>query len=211
MQRPQRRQPAQARSRATAEVVLQAVRLVLVQDGVERLTTNRVAEVAGVSIGSLYQYFDSREALLAAVVEAFRADGVRRLDEVLHEALGAPQPVEITVAAYVNTYVDAFGGQRDAQDLAVARLAWSASFSAPRLASVRAASERLAAFVEALASSPAGRAQGLLPPSPSQLFLLSRGLMGAVGAAVLEQSPLLASAAFRTELAALCLKVLRQR
>lgn len=210
-ERAKRRQPAQARSRATVDAMLEAARLVLAQDGAEGLTTNRVAEVAGVSIGSLYQYFDSRETLLDAVVDAFRAEGVRRLDDVLRAALSAPQAVTCTVETYVHTYVDVFGGQRNAQDWAVARLAWGAHFAAPRLASVRAASERVAAFIEVLTSSPAGRAEGLRTPSPAQLFLLSRGLMGAVGAAVLEGSPLLASTAFRAELTALCLQAVRQQ
>lgn len=64
-----RKQPRQARSRALVEAILDATERVLVQDGSEATTTTRVAEVAGVSVGSLYQYFPSRDALLAAVIE----------------------------------------------------------------------------------------------------------------------------------------------
>jgi len=52
---------------------LSATKRVLVRDGYEKTTTNRVAEVAGVSIGSLYQYFPSKEALVSALVDRHMA------------------------------------------------------------------------------------------------------------------------------------------
>ena len=64
-----RKQPRQARSRALVEAILDATERLLAQEGTEATTTTRVAEVAGVSVGSLYQYFPSRDALLAAVIE----------------------------------------------------------------------------------------------------------------------------------------------
>lgn len=72
----QKRRPLQRRSRDTVEVIVRATAQILSREGVERLTTNRVAEKAGVSIGSLYQYFPDKQALLAEVrrryEEAFR-------------------------------------------------------------------------------------------------------------------------------------------
>lgn len=64
-----RKTPRQERSRALVEAILEATVRVLLEDGAERTTTVRVAERAGVSVGSLYQYFPSREALLAAVAQ----------------------------------------------------------------------------------------------------------------------------------------------
>jgi AcrR family transcriptional regulator len=64
-----RKQPRQARSRALVEAVLDATERVLAEEGPEYATTTRIAEIAGVSVGSLYQYFPSRDALLAAVIE----------------------------------------------------------------------------------------------------------------------------------------------
>lgn len=62
-----RKEPVQARARATVDAILQAAAHILVRDGHDALTTNRVAERAGVSIGSLYQYFPNKEALVAAL------------------------------------------------------------------------------------------------------------------------------------------------
>jgi len=65
-----RRRPAQERARATVEAIVAATARVLVRDGYDALSTNRVAREAGVSVGSLYQYFPDKEALVVAVMEA---------------------------------------------------------------------------------------------------------------------------------------------
>src|SRR4051794_31488511 len=64
-----RKLPTQARARATVDAIMQATAHILVKDGYDRLTTNKVAERAGISIGSLYQYFPSKEAVVNALVE----------------------------------------------------------------------------------------------------------------------------------------------
>ena len=64
-----RKQPRQARSQATIDAILTATARILVKDGFDRASTNRIAEAAGVSVGSLYQYFPCKEALVAALVE----------------------------------------------------------------------------------------------------------------------------------------------
>jgi AcrR family transcriptional regulator len=64
-----RKRPRQERSKVTVDTILAATARVLVKKGFDGLTTNSVAEAAGVSIGSLYQYFPSKEALVAALIE----------------------------------------------------------------------------------------------------------------------------------------------
>jgi AcrR family transcriptional regulator len=64
-----RKRPRQDRSRETVDSILDATTRVLVKDGFDGLTTNAVARVAGVSIGSLYQYYPNKEALVAALIE----------------------------------------------------------------------------------------------------------------------------------------------
>lgn len=64
-----RKQPKQERSQATVDAILSATTHILTESGYDQLTTNRVAEQAGVSIGSLYQYFPNKEALIFALAE----------------------------------------------------------------------------------------------------------------------------------------------
>ena len=64
-----RKQPKQERARETVEAILTATARILVRDGFERASTNRIADQAGVSVGSLYQYFPNKQALVAALME----------------------------------------------------------------------------------------------------------------------------------------------
>ena len=75
-----RREPKQQRSRQTVEAVLEAVQRVLRRHGAESITTNCVAEAAGVSIGSLYQYFPDKQAIFMALHDR-HVDGVRHVIE----------------------------------------------------------------------------------------------------------------------------------
>src|SRR5258708_25721914 len=64
-----RKKPKQGRSQATVDAILVATARVLCETGYDRASTNRIALAAGVSVGSLYQYFPSKEALVAALAE----------------------------------------------------------------------------------------------------------------------------------------------
>jgi AcrR family transcriptional regulator len=66
-----RRQPLQARSETTVLAIHEASIQVLLSIGYRKLTTTRVAERAGVSVGTLYQYFPNRQALIRAVLERY--------------------------------------------------------------------------------------------------------------------------------------------
>jgi AcrR family transcriptional regulator len=64
-----RKAPLQRRSAATVDAILEAAARILESGGFDGYTTNAIAELAGVSIGSLYQYFPNRDALTAALIE----------------------------------------------------------------------------------------------------------------------------------------------
>ena len=67
------RKPKQARAQATWSAILQAATRIIETEGEEAFTTNHVAETAGVSIGTLYQYFPNRNAIAVEIVEQFMA------------------------------------------------------------------------------------------------------------------------------------------
>lgn len=89
-----RKVPSQARSREMVETILDATARVLMKSGFAKTTTNKVAEQAGVSVGSLYQYFPSREALVAAVARR-HAD---RLKGALEAELGKSAQLSLRTA-----------------------------------------------------------------------------------------------------------------
>jgi AcrR family transcriptional regulator len=76
-----RKAASQRRSRLTVNSLLEATARILIKEGYDKASTNRIAEVAGVSVGSLYQYFPSKEALVAALID-------RHNQQVMHAVQG---------------------------------------------------------------------------------------------------------------------------
>jgi len=100
-----RKYASQERSRATVDALIEATARILVREGFDKASTNRIAETAGVSVGSLYQYFPSKEALVVAVMERHN----RELMQVVRGALAqvAALPVEQAVPKLVAAAIKA--------------------------------------------------------------------------------------------------------
>lgn len=100
-----RKSASQRRSRLTVDALVEATARVLIKEGYDRASTNKIAAVAGVSIGSLYQYFPSKEGLVAAVIERH----TRELSQVVLKALDkvAACPIEIAARELVTAAIDA--------------------------------------------------------------------------------------------------------
>jgi AcrR family transcriptional regulator len=106
-----KRRPLQQRSRETIEVIVRATAQILSREGPGRVTTNRVAEKAGVSVGSIYQYFPDKEALVAEVRrrydEAFRDRMLALVGSVA--TLPLPDAIERCVRAMIAVHADDTG------------------------------------------------------------------------------------------------------
>ncbi|HEY6981023.1 TetR/AcrR family transcriptional regulator [Reyranella sp.] len=100
-----RKAASQERSRATVDALIEATARLLVREGFDKASTNRIAQEAGVSVGSLYQYYPSKEALVAAVIDRHNQE----LMEVVRAALAevAALPVEKAVRKLVAVAIDA--------------------------------------------------------------------------------------------------------
>lgn len=100
-----RKLPSQERSRLTVDALLEATTRVLMKEGHDRTSTNKIAAVAGVSIGSLYQYFPSKEALMGAVADRH----TREMLEVIRDSLMkvAARPIEVAVRELVSVMINA--------------------------------------------------------------------------------------------------------
>lgn len=160
-----RRRPRQSRSKATVDAILEAATRVL--EAGEPFTTNHIAERAGVSVGTLYQYFPDKTAILhalgarerAAIAEATRA--------------GIADGVEPARAA-IRAQLAAFDGRHAAR-----RVVLEAILRNPETPGM---AEEVDAGVAPLTRE---------GERPIHAFVLSRAIMGVVRAAVLESSPLL--------------------
>ena len=108
-----RRVPRQARAGETVSLILEATAQILEAGGLPAFTTNAVAERAGVSIGTLYQYFADKNAILLALARQQMTIGLASIGRALQ---GENDPsVEGRVRAMVQAMVNAFGGRHRAR------------------------------------------------------------------------------------------------
>lgn len=96
------RKPQQARAISTVEAIIDASFICLVQQGLEGTTTNRIAEIAGVGVGSVYEYFDDKEAIFFAMTERFSKD----IDILLKDC--AKQITQLEVADTIRLMANRF-------------------------------------------------------------------------------------------------------
>ncbi len=85
-----RKRPQQERSKSTVDVILATSAQLIAREGYGKISTNRIARVAGVSIGSLYQYFPSKESILLELFEREVATGLSALEARLEPTRGQP-------------------------------------------------------------------------------------------------------------------------
>lgn len=97
-----RKRPRQARAAATVDAIFEAAIQVLLADGPRGLTTTRVAERAGVSVGTLYQYYGNKQALLYALNERYMDVLAAKVESTCLAHHG--QPIAEMVEALVTTY-----------------------------------------------------------------------------------------------------------
>ena len=100
-----RKRPVQARSTASVNAILEATIQVLLRVGKERLTTTRVALRAGVSVGTLYQYFPNKSALLQAVLQRHLDHVTSAVERACKEQEGAT--LRQMATALVTTFFEA--------------------------------------------------------------------------------------------------------
>lgn len=159
-----RRRPLQARSKATVDAILEAATRILEAD--EAFTTNHVAERAGVSVGTLYQYFPDK----TAIVHALAARERKRQRGAIREGLETDEPDRAAIRAMLT----AFDGREGARRAILAQIL--------RTPTVPGMGDQIDLGVAPFIKDGERAVHG---------FVLSRAIMGVVRAAVMENSPLL--------------------
>jgi AcrR family transcriptional regulator len=194
-----RRIPRQNRAAETVSAILEGAAQVLEAGGLAAFTTNAAAERAGVSIGTLYQYFADKNALLRALAER---EVNRALTDVARALDGDSDPsVEGRVRGIVRAMINAFGGRQRARK-AVTQAVLAQGADSGFLASI-------AAFISEIGARVGRNPQAVFAAlTAEQIFVLSRAVMGAIRSAVLEEQPMLRSRGFEDEMVRLVLAYL---
>lgn len=138
-----RKMPVQARSTVTVEAISEATIQVLLSHGAERLTTSRVAERAGVSVGTLYQYYPNKQSLLFAVLENHFNKVASRVEAACKDA--CHKPLAEMIREMVEAYVDA---KMERADISVALYRVAADVGGPAL--IKRVNQRFRKAVEAM-------------------------------------------------------------
>lgn len=188
-----RKRPTQERAQRTVETIFAATVQIVDNDGLEGLTTNKIAARAGVSVGTLYQYFPCKEKVLEAMILAERDKVMDEMQQILNDVVsGACDPLT-GVRQRIKLLIVTFGTGRHLSP-AMVKLAWQMDYADFLVQAQRDAAERIGVAWEQLAD-PTAR-----PLSLSRLFVGTRAVIGVIRSAVLEDSPLLGTQAFEDEL-----------
>jgi AcrR family transcriptional regulator len=181
--RSKRRIPRQARAGETVASILEATAQILEAGGLGALTTNAIAERAGVSIGTLYQYFADKNAILLALA---RQEMEATLIAVARSQENPSDPtVEGRVRATVRSILNAFRGRMRARKAVV-----------QAILAQGLAIEVMGPVATFIATQP----RTVLPElTKEQVFVLSRAMLGTIRAAVMEEQPFLRSRDFEDE------------
>lgn len=168
-----RKKPSQKRALATIRAIREAALQVLEQGGLEKFSTTRVAERAGVSVGSLYQYFRDREELLDSLVRAELAETFLMIERQLTDA-----PREERARAIGRALIGAFSQIAGSQPMLVDLL----------LSSGRQA--QVGGHVLELLRQLSGQIEHRVQLSSEAAFVLTRAVLGVVRSILLERTEL---------------------
>lgn len=176
-QRTRARVPQQDRSRHKVRLILEAATRILEKDGMDRLTTNATASLAGVSIGTLYQYFPDKEAILDTLADQEFEGMAGRVRASMQDA--SHQSTQDRVTAMVRAVAASYGRRHQAHRLVMAHsLSRGNDRLAPLLAELRALLAR-------------ERATGAIrtPIDPVDAFVLTHAFTGVLRAMLSAQAP----------------------
>ena len=190
---PLRKTPSQTRAMRTVDTLFEAAARVLASEGEAGFTTNKIAQRAGFSIGTLYQYFPSKEAIAVAMVRRQRERVMRELDAVLERAARGEISARDTLRTYLRLLIDAFGRGQQAQRI-LARLGWQLDAPALIVQAMDDGAERIRDALLRLGDP------SLPVPDDATLYVLSRAVMGAIRAAAVEDHPMLDDPRFEDRL-----------
>lgn len=186
-----RKKPVQQRSVRMVNTILEAAARILEKGGFDGLTTNAIAERAGISIGSLYEYFPNKEAILVEMARNMLIEDEVFMAKAIEAAVA--EPGSDVVRSAVRALIGLFESKRDVRR-AIMYVHVRLGLAEEQILPVQAIGD----LVERLQS----RIFGVPATSidPVKIFVLVRAVLGVVRSAFVEKSPLLTSDALEEEL-----------
>ena len=191
--------PRRAPGKRIVEAILHGAMAVLARDGFQRLTTNRIAQQAGVSIGSVYQYFPDKHAIIAVIGRELEQRALGLFEQAVQQA--PARSIAEVVGTLVRGLAHESFGELPARRAILRQVprAWLAD-----------ASERVDTAVKAeLAKLLSARADVREGDAELMAFVAMHAVESVLEAAVLHRPELLSDEAFQSELVQLAVKYLQ--
>ena len=179
-----RKQPVQKRAQLTIEAIFQAAAQLVDREGMANLTTHKIAAKAGFSVGTLYQYFSSKDALFRAMVQYCRDSVLKELSSFLYRVEIRNESTEIDPESFFRQYIQicikgfAFG---TSSTQSLNRLCWMVETPDETTQTLQAMVERLRACIKYI------QHPYLSNMSATRCYVLNLSLMGCLRSAALER------------------------
>lgn len=191
-----RKLPQQDRSRMTVDAILEATTRILMEEGYDKANTNRIAERAGISIGSLYQYFPNKESLMAALMDQHSNEIAALVESKLQNLFDIPP--EIAIPELIRAVIAAHAINPGLHQVLSEEIPRS---ERPR--QMQTADERIAELLQAYLTRWRDR---IYPPNLDMtIFILSRTVESLCHSAVIEHPSFVSNSQFEQEVSTLLL------
>ena len=188
-----RKVPKQERSKTTVDAILEATSRILQTDGARALTTNAIARLAGISIGTLYQYFPDKNAILTTLARQELALTAKAVSTGLTTKVAETDVKADPVRAGIRALLNGFKGRQRARKALIQVLI------------VNGLADEITRPVDnvmrdILAAQGQGASAAIPAMKPVTAYVLTRAVIGTLRAALMEQSAYLGNPEFEDEL-----------
>jgi AcrR family transcriptional regulator len=199
-----RKLPQQERSRMTVEAILEATTHILTEEGYDKANTNCIAERAGISIGSLYQYFPNKESLMAVLMEQHSNEIAVLVESKLKDLFD--EPPETVIPALVEVVIAAHALNPRLHQVLNEEIPRSGRLQQMQKADKRI-TESIWAYLVRWSDSPHQRLRQRIHPQNLEMtvFILSRTVESLCHSAVIEHPGFVSNSQFKQEVSNLLL------
>jgi AcrR family transcriptional regulator len=200
-----RRTPSQERAVQTTDTLFQAAAQILEREGEAALTTNKIASVAGFSIGTLYQYFPSKDALIQAMGLRVQNQVLAQMEKYLHDLQAREDLAQLDPYVLIRQALSLVVKSMTlkGKNKSLLRLYWMLEQPDQTTMATQRMAETLSIFFDQV------KHPQIKTPTVTEVFVITRSVLGFVRYASLEKSSLLGSDAVDEVLAQMALGVLQ--
>ena len=179
-----RKQPTQKRAQLTIEAIYQATAQLVDKEGMTGLSTGKIAHKAGFSVGTIYQYFSSKDELFRAMVKFSRETALAEINAYLYklESLDEPETMDVEdfIRGFLTILIDGFAFGPPFRRM-VTRMCWMVENPEETAVTLQALVMRLVQFVKYI------QHPHIKALSPTRCFVLSRSIIGCLRSSSLER------------------------